>query len=166
MDFRDKSDCKKNLDRCIELINCGIFNEENSKNILHRSAFIELMICLRDVLHKVEIYNERLNFNDDIVVNSYVSDITDLIKACRDSCCHSHTRQKNFFNSRNKTASFIVVYGKGTPLCIDGLTLKSEYEDDIAFFFGENRIYLKRHIIRAIEEATTALAPFLRHPTA
>jgi hypothetical protein len=164
MDFRDKSDCQENLDRSVELINCGIFSMENLDNVLFRSAFIELMICLRDVLHKLEANGSKLTFKDDIITNNYVNNISELVKAARDSCCHSHSFKKNFFNSRNKSASFLVVYGVGTPLCIDGLALKSEYEDDIAFFFGENRIYFKRHIIRAVDEANIALTSLLRRP--
>lgn len=41
------------------------------------------------------------------------------------------------------------------------LMYKSDYEDDVCFFFGKAKIYLSRHIIRAYKEATQALRPLL-----
>ena len=49
--------------------------------------------------------------------------------------------------------SFCVAYGKCKAISVDGKELKSDYEDDICFFFGEHRIYLKRHIVKALKEA-------------
>ena len=40
---------------------------------------------------------------------------------------------------------------------IGDLKLTSDYDDDVAFFYGTNRLYLKRHIIRAFEEANLLL---------
>lgn len=37
----------------------------------------------------------------------------------------------------------------------------SQYPDDICFFFGSQGIYLRRHIVRAFEEAKTMLVPLL-----
>jgi hypothetical protein len=31
------------------------------------------------------------------------------------------------------------------------------YEDDVCFFFGSQRIFLRRHVIRALEEARIKL---------
>lgn len=44
---------------------------------------------------------------------------------------------------------------------IDNLELKSDYDDDAAVFYGKNRLYFKRHIIRAFKEAQELLAPHL-----
>jgi hypothetical protein len=44
---------------------------------------------------------------------------------------------------------------------VDDLELKSDYTDDIAVFYGKNRLYLKRHIVRAFEEASTKLRPLI-----
>ncbi|MFQ5431942.1 MAG: hypothetical protein ACE5EN_05500 [Nitrospinota bacterium] len=38
----------------------------------------------------------------------------------------------------------------------------SDYNDDTCFFFGAQKIYLKRHIVRAFEESKSKLLPLLR----
>jgi hypothetical protein len=55
----------------------------------------------------------------------------------------------------------MVAYGKCNLMKIDDLELKSEYQDDIAVFYGKNRLYFKRHIVRAFEEAQIKLAPIM-----
>jgi hypothetical protein len=57
----------------------------------------------------------------------------------------------------------MVAYGKCNLAKIHDLELKSEYEDDTAVFFGTNRLYFKRHIVRAFNEAQSLLAPHLAH---
>ena len=37
----------------------------------------------------------------------------------------------------------------------------SKYQDDICFFFGSHGIYMRRHIVRAFEEAKAKLVPLL-----
>ena len=56
---------------------------------------------------------------------------------------------------------FVVVYGK-IPAAIllpgEG-AIGSDYDDDVCFWFGTNKLYLKRHILRAFEEAKRNLIP-------
>ncbi len=157
MEIKDRQDCESNIRRIEELINCGIFNQENSGNILQMSAFIDLMICMRDLMHKTEKYAQKIDFNDGILTNNYVNDVSDAIRAVRDACCHIDSFKRNFDENGNR-GSYNVAYGKCNFMKIGELELNSEYEDDIAVFYGANRLYLKRHIIRAFEEAKNLLA--------
>lgn len=118
------------------------------------------MICLRDLLHKAEKYGQRVSFTDDIMPNEYVKDVTGAITAVRDACCHIDSF-KRLFDDRGNRGSYMVAYGKCNLAKIDDLELKSEYEDDIAVFYGKNRLYFNRHIVRAFNEARQQLAPFL-----
>ena len=118
------------------------------------------MICLRDLLSKTEKYAKRISFSEDVMTNEYVHDITDAISAVRDACCHINSF-KRLFDDKGNRGSFIVNYGKGNLFKINDLELKSDYVDDIAFFYGKNRLYLKRHIIRAFKEARALLEPML-----
>lgn len=156
MEIKDYQDCQLNIMRITELINCEIFNQENIGNILQMSAFIDLMICLRDLMHKTEKYAQRIDFKDDILVNDYVKDVTDAITAIRDACCHVDSPKRIYGENKGRGA-YNVAYGKSILMRIGDLELKSDYEDDIAFFYGSNRLYLKRHIIRAFEEAKNLL---------
>ncbi len=162
MDFSSQQECKGTIKRIRELIGCKIFESNNSKHILYNSAFIELMICLRDLLEKAQIYAHRLTFTDDVIPSEYVRDIHGLVKAMRDGCCHIDSYTKPLGKPQHR-GSFNVMYGKGSLAKINDVELKSDYTDDIAFFHGTNRIYLKRHIIRAFEEAVTLLDPMIEN---
>lgn len=160
MDVRDMQDCQGNIQRIQKLLESGIFNSENSHHLLQQSAFIDLMICLRDLMYKTEKYAKRIDFTDDVLVNDYVKDVTDAITAVRDSCCHIDSFKK-LFDDRGNRGSFNVAYGKCEFMKIGDLELSSDYDDDVAIFYGRNRLYIKRHIARAFEEAQTVLASHL-----
>lgn len=96
MDTKDRQDCESNIRRIEELLDSGIFNQKNSGHILQRSAFIDLMICLRDLMHKTEKYAKKIDFTDDILTNNYVKDVSDAIRAVRDACCHIDSFKRNF----------------------------------------------------------------------
>ena len=40
--------------------------------------------------------------------------------------------------------------------------MTSDYDDDICIFFGDQKIYLVRHIIRAVKEAELYLKEYYR----
>jgi hypothetical protein len=160
MKFQDKQDCKRSIRRINELLSSGIFRPDNQADLLQQSAFIELMICLRDLMHKTDKYSERIAFTDDVLTNEYVKDVTDAITAIRDACCHIDSFKQSF-DARGGRLSYMIVVGRGTLMKIGGVELKSDYDDDIAFYYGKNRLYFQRHIVRAFKEAQKLLAPHL-----
>jgi hypothetical protein len=160
MDIHDCYDCKRNIRRITELIDSGIFNSDSCGHPLQQSAFIDLMICMRDLMHKAEKYTKRVNFVDDILVNNYVKDVTDAITAIRDACCHIDSFKKNFDGNRNR-GEYLVAYGKCNLMKVNDFEAKGEYEDDVAIFYGRNRIYMRRHILRAFHQAQAQLQPLL-----
>jgi hypothetical protein len=159
----DSEDYIHTKQRISELIGSGIFEWRNAKNIFRESAFIEVMICLRDLLAKVEKYDKRIDFDDDVAKNEYVKDITGLVEAIRDACCHikTHKRQLGGPGSRGafNTAWVKVILGN-----FNGVELRNDYDDDIAIFYGPNRIYVNRHIRRVFAEAVRRLEPVLSRP--
>ena len=158
MEITDQQDCGSNIRRIEQLLSCGVFEIGNSHNVLQPSAFIELVICLHDLLNKTEKIVKRISFTDDVRTNEYVHDITDAVTAIRDACCHINS-YKRLFDDQGNRGSFLVIYGKGNLVKIGDLELKSDYEDDVAFFFGKNRLYINRHIVRAFKEAKVLLTP-------
>ena len=101
-----------------------------------------------------------ISFTDDILINEYVKDVTDAVTAVRDASCHINSF-KRLFDDHGNRGTYNVAYGKGGFLKTDDLELKSDYDDDIAVFYGSNRLYFKRHIIRAFDESQELLAPHL-----
>jgi hypothetical protein len=160
MDVQDRRRCERSIRRIQALFSSGIFEPNNAGNVLQYSAFIDLTICLRDLLIQTQRYVRRIAFTDDIVTNDYVKDVTDAVTVGRDACCHIDSFKK-LFHDRGDRGSYMVVYGKCDSATIDDRELKSEYEDDTAIFIGTNRLYLKRHIVRAFDEARTLLGPYL-----
>lgn len=163
MNIRDQQDCQSSIDRIQELFSSGIFNLQSRGNPLQKSAFIELMICLRDLMYKTENHAQRIDFTDDVLTNEYVKDVTDAITAVRDACCHINSFKKRF-DDRGNRGSYIIAYGECNVGTIGDIELKSEYQDDIAVFYGRNRLYFSRHILRAFNEATALLEPLLAQP--
>lgn len=164
LDFFTKSDIESSIYAIEKIINTGIFNDENSQNVFVRASFTQILIYLRDLMYKSEKYaNKRIDFTDDVTPlnenNFKVKDVSDLIKFVRDAICHPDVPHHYF--SDGVKATFNIVYGKGQLMQIDGVDIKSDYEDDVCFFFGKEKIYLKRHIIRAYNEAKRALMPLL-----
>ena len=79
--------------------------------------------------------------------------VTFLIKHARDAVCHIDSQNHVLCKENNIMFSFNVIFGKGTLAQIGDLTMTSDYDDDICIFFGDQKIYLVRHIIRAVKEA-------------
>lgn len=145
------------MDDIRKILQTGIFTKGNAQNPLMPPAFISVLISLRDLMYKCEKFAARIAFTDDINLSTKVNDVSALIKHVRDALCHPDSDNHNL--SENIMISFSVVWGKGIVLETDDHKIESIYEDDVCFFFGQHGIYLRRHIIRAIEEARILLLP-------
>lgn len=161
IDFFSKSEIEDSLSRIDLILKSNIFAPENSQNPLVRSAFIELLICLRDLMYKTEKYSSRIAFDDDIVKNDNINDISDEIKYVRDALCHLDS-ENHYLEKGNIKATYNVMRGRGTLVKIKDFEQSSEHADDLCFFFGSHRIYLHRHIVRAVEEVKSKLLPILK----
>jgi len=163
MDFFTKSDIESSIRRIDDLLNCGIFQPGNSSHILFRAAFIELLIALRDLMYKAEKLSSRISFDDDVKQSGKIKDVSDLIKYVRNALCHPDS-DTHYIEPGNIKATFNVAFGKANLMKIGDFEQTSKYDDDICFFFGSQGIYLKRHIIRAFEEAKDKLLPLISRP--
>lgn len=160
MDFYTISDIRSTIVRVEELIGSGIFDPKNSSNILLNSALTELLILVRDLMAKSKKYAQPIIFTDDINVTNEVKNVSDAIKFVRDAICHIDSQNRNHDNCRARL-SYNIAYGKCCLAKIGDVEIKSDYNDDICFFFGSQKLYLKRHIIRAFKEAKINLEPLL-----
>lgn len=166
MDFFDRADVQSDLSHIDALLKGGILDSADIRNPLLSSVFIDVLICLRDLMHKTQKYAKRIDFTDDVTVKGKVTDVSSLIKYVRDAMCHRES-ENHYLEPRNIKASFEVV-GPGSqgPQAItnDYFELSNPYDDDICFYFGSQRIFLRRHIRRALEESRTLLSPLLNQP--
>lgn len=161
IDFFTKSDIEDDIFSINKILSTEIFSPENVSNPFKKSAFIELLICLRDLMYKTERYSTRISFTDDVVKTDKIKDVTDLIKYVRDALCHPDS-PNHYLVQNNIKATFNIMYGKGCLFSTSDKNITSDYVDDVCFFFGETKIYLIRHIIRAFNEAKEKLLPIIQ----
>jgi len=156
--------------RIQQIIDTRILNAPNNEP-LQESAIIEMIIRLNDLLEAANKI-KRVTFSDDVnLFPGVVKDITDAVKKVRDVICHlrgdgqfiapdgspKKRGQKLKSGEVFYQVRFNAVWGKGILFKDSTLTMESEYDDDVCFFYGPHRLYLKRHIIRASEEAKAIL---------
>ena|SRR3990167_1746476 len=147
-DFFIKSQIENDFRRVTDLINTGIFSLSVLR-VFQEAVFIEIMIKLHDLLQKLSLLHERVSFVDDIDSG----DITGLISNIRNAVCHMDSGEHILKDSQQIKFTFNIAYGKVNVMTVGKKKLTSDYQDDICFFFGDNKIYLKRHIVRCIEES-------------
>lgn len=138
IDFFTAGDIIQNIDRIDKILTSNIFEPENALHPLTKSAFIEVMVCLNDLMRKCIKYGSRISFTEDVLLTKDITDVTDLIRFIRDALCHIHI-YNHFIVPGLIKASFFTLYGKlrHVPFEPDhGIVLVSDYTDDVCFFFG------------------------------
>ena len=112
-------------------------------------------------MYKAEKYVSRVAFADDVLATDQVHDVSALIKYVRDALCHPDS-DNHYIEKGNIKSTFNVCFGKGVLLKMPDFEQSNPYADDVCFFFGSQRIFLKRHIVSAYEEAKGKLIPLLQ----
>lgn len=151
--------------RINQILATEIFERQNHSNPFVRSAFIELLVGLRHLMYMTEKFGSRISFTDDVIITPAVKDIADLIRLVRNAVCHPELTHHWLVPNQVK-ATFTIAYGKvGQLILMQGVNCPtSDYTDDVAFMFGLHRIYLRRHIVRAFEQAKDQLRHLLPPP--
>jgi hypothetical protein len=111
-------------------------------------------------MYKAQKHVSRIAFDDDVRKGDKVQDVSDLIKYVRDALCHPDS-ENHYIEAGGAKATFNVAFGKVKLLKIGDFEQSSEYEDDVCFFFGSQGIYMRRHVLRAFEEAKQKLTPLV-----
>lgn len=148
-DFFVKSQIQSNIEDIKTLLYTGVFNAPVLRPF-QEPVFVSIILKLDDLLQKFNGLNQRINFKDDISKG----DITDLVNKIRNAICHLSSGENLLDKESQLKFVFNMIIGKVNVVQLgDNIVAKSDYDDDITFFYGENRIYLKRHIVRVINES-------------
>lgn len=145
-----KRDLLSETQRCAELFYSQIFTKHQ---IFTQSASIEILVRLNYILQELSKKSNRIIWADDVQTDQNVKDITDLVNNLRNAACHSDSPRNYISNSSIKFV-FNTFVGK-CPNAVkigENISLGNEYQDDIAFYYGDKRIYLVRHIKKLLEE--------------
>lgn len=159
LEFYDQCEVATSFRDIEKIINSGIFTPDNSRSPFFKASFIAMLIELRALMYKAEKYASKIDFVDDVLQRDKVKDVSDLIKFVRDAVCHPDIPHHHLDDGGR--ASFNVSFGAGCLAQIGDHRQESLYDDDICFFFGMQHIYMKRHVIRAVQEAHAKLSPLL-----
>lgn len=135
-----------------DLVETRILAARNTRSELFRAAVAWLLINLEDLCACAEYDGIELKVEEPVAP---AGTIRKLVRICRDAACHIDSGHHGLENSiiqwcvaLGKTPSYIE---KGTP----GTT---DYEDDIALWFGGTRLYLSRHAAMLFESIRDAYA--------
>jgi hypothetical protein len=113
-------------------------------------VFVSLILKLHDLLQILSLQGHRIAFTDDVPSGL---DITDLVSKVRNAIAHPSSPENLLGKDSRVKFVFNVINGKGSPLSMPGTAaFSSDYSDDVAYFYGEHRLYLKRHLCRLFKE--------------
>lgn len=148
-DFFVKSQIQSNIGTIKKLMSSGVFSSP-ALRLFQEPSFMSVILKLNDLLQKFDNLQYRITFNNDMDNG----DITDLVNKVRNAICHLDSPENLLDKKTQLKFVFNMIVGKGNAIAIgDNVIASSDYADDIAFYYGEHRIYLKRHIQRVMEEA-------------
>ena len=123
-----------------------------------------MFIIVADLVVKSETFaNKPIDFLDDVIVKERVKNVGLLIRYSRDALCH--VESSNHMLDKGSYFSFNVSRGQSDFIKIEESAVEippSEYADDIAFFFGAQRVYYRRHLLRAFRESAANLEPLIK----
>lgn len=144
-----KQDLLFETQRCAELYNSQIFTKHQ---IFTQSAFIEILVRLNYILQELSKKNNRIIWTDDVQIDKNIKDITYLVNNLRNAVCHSDSPRNYISNSSIKFVFNTFAWKCPNAVKIGDDILGNEYQDDVAFYYGDKRIYLARHIKKLLEE--------------
>ncbi|MCP1116994.1 hypothetical protein [Robbsia andropogonis] len=147
--FRD-GDIKSCLSQCREILNLGFASGAHNP-VIEGSLRTQLLIDLSDLLQKADDEGARVAFTDHINASSNAKDVTDLIKNARNAVCHVNSGL-HLMSSNNKLRGPVVRGYSPRVIQIGDEFVGCDYADDVALIYGNQRVYVKRHIERAFNE--------------
>lgn len=151
-------DIQTSIYKCQELFNSGVFSSGGISNPLFEPAVVFLIINLNDLLGKSKADGMRISIVDHVDQTESIKDVTDLVRECRNSAVHISSGE-HLFESIGKFTFNVVAGLSPSAFSLNGITLGGDFADDIAIYYGEKRIYLRRHLLSAFEAVSKNYPP-------
>jgi type I restriction enzyme M protein len=134
--FMDKCEINTELRSIWELLNY-MQNNQNSSVFIY--FFENTILSLREVSYLIEKY-----FSDKL--DQIIKDKIRIITKARNAICH-RSSPLNYISVENQIKfTRNIVKGKCNLMKVENVEIKSEFEDDIAVFYGNTGVYLMRDI--------------------
>ncbi|GAB4025432.1 hypothetical protein [Spirosoma gilvum] len=129
-------------------LNSPVFNLNTSEDDPWKSEFTQLIKLLHSVLVLADQAGKRVDFLDDVGVNGKIQDITSLINWMND-CLPGLPAEKPGQLAANRLNRYT---NEGWGYFANGCFFSVGFDDEQAFFIDDQRVYLNRHIRRAVTE--------------
>ena len=140
---------KSSFVRVYALLNSPVFNRDSNEEVVWRPAFTELITLVDEVLLRAQQAGQRVDFLEGVGVNGKIQDITSLVEWMR-SCVPALAADRPGQLPANRLNRYV---DQGTGYFANGSFFTGEYDNEVAFFIDDQRIYLDRHLRRAVDEA-------------
>ncbi len=134
--------------RLHQLVDSDVFTQNRSDDKACEQAFVEVIQLLNAVLTQSEQSGRRIDFTKEVGVQGKVQDVTSLVSSLARSLILKSGQPNQFADGQ-----FNCYQGAGTGYFANGAFFTADHADDVAFYVGDQRIYLNRHIKRAMQEA-------------
>lgn len=151
-------DIQTSIRKCQEIFNSGIFSSSGISNPLFEPAVVTLLINLNDLLGKSNKDEMRVAFDEYVERTEKIKDVTDLVRECRNAACHIGSGE-HLFEGLGKFTFNVVSGLSPNAFNLNGVKLGCDFADDIAIYYGEKRVYLRRHLLIALEAVTRNYTP-------
>ncbi|WP_080056240.1 hypothetical protein [Spirosoma aerolatum] len=145
---------KNHLIAIHKALNSPVFNLNISENYPWKSEFTQLIKLLHNVLVLADQAGKRVDFLDDVGVNGKIQDITSLINWMYD-CLPGLSGEKSGQLAANRLNRYT---NEGWGYFANGCFFSVGFDDEQAFFIDDQRVYLNRHIRRAVSELEQAFS--------
>lgn len=123
----------------------------NTPNFVTRAGPLVGMslIFLADIARRAEMDGHRLTSTAHIETDRGIADLHALIVDCRNAVCH-------VTSGLHKVSAAVFTWSAigpgGPPFFIGGRTFANPFDDDVAFYFGNLRLLLKRNLVEAYRQ--------------
>lgn len=136
------------LNRLHQLLGSDVFDRNRPDDGACEQAFAEVIRLLDDLLRQSEAAGRRIDFINEVGVHGRLQDITSLV-----SHLHASLLPKPGASAPFAANQFNCYYDAGNGYFANGVFFSADHDNEVSFFVGDQRIYLNRHIKRAVKEA-------------
>lgn len=147
MGWYEVADVRSDVRQIEKMLAQGQLDPE--RNPAFQASFVLAIIYLNDVLAKASACDRRIAFDDDVLKTDTICDVTGLVRELRNALTHVPSHQRRVGRVK---ANFGLMGARGRIEYPDRV-MENPYNDDVAVFVGPMRIFLRRHIERAVAEA-------------
>lgn len=140
------------LERLVKTIyttlNSPVFNLNTSEDTPWKSEFIQLISQIHSLLTLADQAGHRVDFLEGVGVNGKIQDITSLINWMYDRLPEL-TDDKPGQQATNRLNRYA---NHGWGFFANGSFFTVEFDNELGLFIDDQRVYLNRHIRRAVAE--------------